>query len=512
MKMPGSPPFTSKTDPGTVCSEPDTDEKKIPSSQICQSAILSLNIRTSVLWVAAAVACFHLAYFKSWLFFFIVGYLFCVLQLARARSGRIAFYSGLGVGFLVAAPQLGCFWTIFGPAAIVLWLILAVWIGVAIALSRLLLKHFGKAGALMIPVVWTGCEYFRSELYYLRFSWLNTGYTLAETHALPFLHLFGMYGGGFFGMLLVVTCSTLISKRMRVLFGLVLIAAFFCCWTVSFPKTHRDTIRITGVQAEFPAVEEVLDDLDKAVSIHPETDLFMLSEYTFEGPIPDQIIDWCRRNQKFLLAGGKDPTSNQNYYNTAFIVGPSGDLVFKQVKSVPIQFFKDGLPAPSQKLWVSPWGELGVCICYDLSYSRVTDRLVKLGARGLLVPTMDVSDWGEHQHELHARVAEIRAAEYGIPIFRVASSGISQIVNRFGKTQARTSFPGQHEIIHGTLVLQSPGTLPIDRAVAPVCVGLTALALVALTFLDIRRAGRSKSSDKMEPPFGSKGEQPLQNP
>ena len=46
---------------------------------------------------------------------------------------------------------------------------------------------------------------------------------------------------------------------------------------------------------------------------------------------------------------------------------------------------------------------------------------------------MDVADWGRHQHELHARVAPVRAAEYGIPIFRLASSGISQGVNRPGR-------------------------------------------------------------------------------
>ncbi len=32
----------------------------------------------------------------------------------------------------------------------------------------------------LIPIIWTGLEYFRSELYYLKFSWLNIGYALPE--------------------------------------------------------------------------------------------------------------------------------------------------------------------------------------------------------------------------------------------------------------------------------------------------------------------------------------------
>src|SRR4029077_6618928 len=114
----------------------------------------------------------------------------------------------------------------------------------------------------------------------------------------------------------------------------------------------------------------------------------------------------------------------------------------RQVKAVPIQFFKDGLPATEQKLWDSPWGKLGICVCYDLSYSRVTDNLIRLGAQALIVPTMDVVDWGEGQHELHARVAPVRAAEYGLPIFRLASSGISQAVDRTGNVLAKAPCPG----------------------------------------------------------------------
>ena len=150
---------------------------------------------------------------------------------------------------------------------------------------------------------------------------------------------------------------------------------------------------------------------------------------------------------------------------------------------MPIQFFKDGLPAPKQEVWNSPWGKIGICICYDLSYTRVTDRLVKQGAQLLIVPTMDVEDWGRHQHELHTRVATVRAAEHGIQIFRLASSGISQAVSWNGNVMAKTSFPGSFDILSATLRLPSKGSLPLDRFLAPVCVGITAVVLVALLFL-----------------------------
>ena len=195
------------------------------------------------------------------------------------------------------------------------------------------------------------------------------------------------------------------------------------------------------------------------------------------------LKDWCREHARFLVVGGEDPVGTNNYYDTAFVVGTNGDIVFKQAKCVPIQFFHDGLPAQKQEVWGSPWGKIGICICYDLSYTRVTDELVRQGAQLLIVPTMDVEDWGRHQHELHSRVAPIRAAEYGLPIFRVASSGISQAVAGGGYVVAQTSIPGNGEIFSAQLRLPMRGSLPLDRYLAPFCVAVTGIVTATLLFL-----------------------------
>jgi len=106
-----------------------------------------------------------------------------------------------------------------------------------------------------------------------------------------------------------------------------------------------------------------------------------------------------------------------------------------------------------------------------------------MGAQAIIVPTMDVVDWGRHQHELHARVAPVRAAEYGVPIFRVASSGISQAVTSGGSVVAQTSIPGNGEIFSAQLRLPISGSLPLDRFLAPVCTGVTIVVFAALLLL-----------------------------
>jgi len=420
-----------------------------------------------------AAACFHAAYSTSFSFL-IFGYVICLTQLARLQPARIAFYAAFVTGLLCFGPQLEFFWRIFGPAALFLWAILATWLALFVVLTHFSLMRLGAARTLLLaPFLWTGLEYFRSELYYLRFSWLNIGFALGNSWPfLPF-NIIGVYGIGFVAAFFAAWA---LSVQLKNFLAACVITGIALGLFTSIPsETPKANLQVAGVQMEFPSEAEVIANLDKALAQFPATELFVISEYTFDGPVPDKVTGWCRTHQKYLIAGGKDATPGGNYYNTAFVIAPDGAAVFKQAKSVPIQFFNDGLPAPGQKIWDSPWGKIGICICYDLSYSRVTDRLVRLGAQALIVPTMDVVEWGRHEHALHKRIALIRAAEYGIPIFRVGSSGISQLVDNTGHETATAPFPGKNAIISGKMaILPNAAQLPLDRYLAPFSVVITA--------------------------------------
>jgi len=456
----------------------------------------TLGWKQSFLWLALAVVCFHLAY-TSLKFplagLFIIGYAWGLVQITNQPSVRRAFYFGLTTAYLCYAPQLFFMWRIFGPLALVLCLVLAFWVGLFAAIICGGQRRWGKAkAAWLIPVVWTGIEYFRSELYFLKFSWLNIGY------ALP-ISTFGMYGGGFIIFAIVTVLlnyrpwvSALVLRKITLagiiftLFLLGLLAALLLPTLASTRASGPKPLSIVGVQLEFPPEHILPKMLGLALAKNPEAQIFVLSEYTLEGGVPDALKNWCRDHSRYLVVGGKDVITNEVYYNTAFVIGTNGEVVFQQVKSVPIQFFHDGLPAPKQAVWSSPWGRIGICICYDLSYTRVTDELIKQGAQLLIVPTMDVEYWGRHQHELHARVAPVRAAEYDVPIFRLASSGISQAVARNGEVMAQTRFSGNGDFLAARFYLPKRGTLPTDRYIAPVCVGITTVTLASLLLIHFK--------------------------
>ncbi len=461
----------------------------------------------------AGAGCLHLAYAVPQLSFLLLGTFASFAALSLARSRRKAFYPVLLIGLAVYAPQLGFFWTIFGAPAVLLWLVLAFWLALFSVIAWRIRTRWGvRAWLIALPFLWTGLEYFRSELYYLRFSWINAAYALAPLPSLSWLVSGGMYTVSFVLMSLVSLClfvkwkgDTLVAQsadgvtgvspfRWRTAQVLVPLASIvLLALATNVPEggfmpggvSGARALKVAGIQSEFPQPAHVPRLLEKVLAAHPDADLIVLSEYTFDGPITTNVLEWCRENRKHLIVGGKDPVGD-NFYNTAFVISPDGEIVFKQVKAVPIQFFADGLPAPELKVWDSPWGKLGILTCYDLSYTRVVDELIRQGAQAIINPTMDMMEWGEYQHELHSRVPPVRAAEYGVPLFRVASSGVSQLVNHRGQVTASAPFARDEAVIGGGLSLGPAGRLPLDRRLGPVCVFIAGL-LAVLCFVRTRQ-------------------------
>jgi len=257
---------------------------------------------------------------------------------------------------------------------------------------------------------------------------------------------------------------------------LLLAAIYLPRWsgTASTPAP----VQVAGIQLEYPTPYEVADALDQLATQYPEARILVTSEYTFMGPVPEVVRDVIRRHHRYLVAGGALRLGDSQFRNMAFVIGPDGHDLFQQCKSVPVQFMQDGLPAETQKVWDSPWGKIGIALCYDVSYPRVMDHFIQAGAQGLIIPTMDMKNWGGYERTmLHGRLAPMRAAEYGVPVFGVWSSGKSQLTDRQGRVIAQGSYPGQWDMVAGPFNLAKPGDgkVPLDRYLALICSVLTGL-------------------------------------
>ena len=223
--------------------------------------LLNKNLSAwSTLWLAVtAILSFHVAYTIRNCQILMIVFLCCLFCLANLQTSRRAFYVGLAIGLAIYAPQLSFFWTIFQGGAIALWVILSCWIGLFLVLGRACLLKFGPKGwACAAPFVWTGLEYFRSELYYLKFSWMNAGYAFSDSGGLLYFGCYGVYGIGFVLMTLAVflTVFRQLAWFWRIMVGIVVIIFLsYPAWALADRWIARPPrFRVTGVQLEFPSL------------------------------------------------------------------------------------------------------------------------------------------------------------------------------------------------------------------------------------------------------------------
>jgi apolipoprotein N-acyltransferase len=54
-----------------------------------------------------------------------------------------------------------------------------------------------------------------------------------------------------------------------------------------------------------------------------------------------------------------------------------------------------------------------------------------------IVPMMDAESWSKRQHDQHAELFRIRACENGRWFFVCGTSGVSQVIDPFGRVRAR---------------------------------------------------------------------------
>ena len=149
------------------------------------------------------------------------------------------------------------------------------------------------------------------------------------------------------------------------------------------------------------------------------------------------------------IAGGFSETSDSGFYNTAVLIGPEGVLIhyrklhlFAQEKEI---FTPGDMGLPVAE---TPFGTVGLCICYDLRFVEVARSLALRGVQLLAVPTawvpgFDQQRWDAEGYCPQARTAAVQAnlnqifiacASQAGKIGDLEFLGSSLIADPYGKT------------------------------------------------------------------------------
>ena len=196
-----------------------------------------------------------------------------------------------------------------------------------------------------------------------------------------------------------------------------------------------------------------------------------------DGPSSQAIAEACRETEAYAIVGFIEADGNK-FYNAAMLVGPDG--VVGSYRKVHLPFIGiDRFLTPGDRpfqVFDLPFGNVGVNICYDISFPEPARVLKLLGAELIAL----ITNWPTAAWRSPAFVANTRALENHVfyaAVDRVGTErgwqfiGRSKVIDCNGDTLAEAD-PDAEELLMASVELQEannnhivnvPGAYEVDR-------------------------------------------------
>jgi apolipoprotein N-acyltransferase len=354
----------------------------------------------------------------------------------------------------------------------------------AIVLQRLV-ASVGVRGILLAPAVWVAAEFGRGYLF-TGFPWVSLGYSQATV--LPVAQLasvLGVWGLSALVALVNAALVLLVFDRARLRWWLAAAAAAAVLVTSAWGSARlRDNaltregvaLRVGLVQGNVSQeqkwnraragtiVQDYLDLTRRAAAegarfiLWPESALpFFFEEDPIAGAAVRQV---AVETGTTLLVGSDqiDRTPPARYFNAAFLIDPAGTVaaVYRKVHLVP---FGEYVPLKRLLFFAGPLIQAvsdfsegdrivmlpvaghtaSTAICYEVVYPHLARAATQAGSELLTTITNDAWFGRSSAARQHFEMASLRAIEQGRYLARAANTGISGIVDPYGRVLVRSA-------------------------------------------------------------------------
>lgn len=169
-----------------------------------------------------------------------------------------------------------------------------------------------------------------------------------------------------------------------------------------------------------------------------------------QAPLQSACAKWARQLNAYVVAGSLPLTIGEPVYATLCVFDPNGDLVtyyrkmhlFSVITPTGASYREDRLfrEGPVPVIWHSPWGAIGLAICYDLRFPAMFRYYAQSGAKLMLLPSAFTAETGAaHWHVLvRARAIETQSFmlavnQLGRHDERLQTYGHSLLVDPWGR-------------------------------------------------------------------------------
>ncbi|MCI0412294.1 apolipoprotein N-acyltransferase [bacterium] len=384
-------------------------------------------------------------------FIFQLGNLYWILYVLQqyTKLGSI-----LSTGILVLlCLLLSLFWGAFGIALGVL----RSRLGMGIAM-------------LAAPFVWITLEWLRNLS--IHFPWCLLGYSqYTQLGIAQLASLTGIYGLSGLLMAFNAACTTAFILRKYIylflMFTVLLFVAYFGNRVISRPVAG-DPITVGGIQGNIPQgaklryefAEEINRKhlrMTKELIRARKPDLIVWSEYSTLFPFrkgdlwTEQILNLARQSGTPVLIGS-DFFDHERVYNSAFLVNGKGEIDGRYDKMYLVSFgeyvplrsvlffagkvvpeISDFSPGRNYRTFELQGKKLAVQICFDIIFPQLTRQFCLRDASLLVNITNDAWFGDTSAPRQHFAIAVMRAIENRRYMIRVANTGISGIIDPYGR-------------------------------------------------------------------------------
>ncbi|MDW7673863.1 MAG: carbon-nitrogen hydrolase family protein [Bacillota bacterium] len=182
------------------------------------------------------------------------------------------------------------------------------------------------------------------------------------------------------------------------------------------------------------------------------------------GKTVTKLISLAKQHQVYIVGGSIPERHGDKIYNTSYIFNSAGQIIGKHRKihlfdvDLPggLKFYESDNLAAGQDITVveSPWGKIGVAICYDVRFPELIRLMVEQGANIIIIPAAFNMTTGPAHWDALLKVRAIDNQAFIIgasPARDISASyvayGHSQLVDPWGDIICRGS--EKEDVIYG---------------------------------------------------------------
>lgn len=393
-------------------------------------------------------------------------------------TGIVFYLVGLHWIAFLSKVAVTVSWIMY-PSWVIAAAYLALYPALAGAATAFAHRRLGLPVAVGWPLFWLAAEWLRGQGE-LGFPWLGLGYSQAAV--LPVLQLAALGGASAVGAWVGAVNALILlgiagrGRRAAVIGPAVGLAALFAVpfalMGPAIPPPERSGPPVALVQGNVPGSVKWSGKAEEAVLgkflllssaaiergarfvLWPETST---GSYLRQNIVPRvRLQDWVDSTGVAVLAGYPDyqfiDATRYRSWNAAGVFWPGTGLGPQYAKihlvpfgeRMPLQSVFPGLgrfdmgqaewtPGTDPSPLPTPLGPAGVLVCFESIFTDPARQQVLRGATWLVNITND--EWFGRSAALHqhAAMAVFRAVEHGVPVARVANTGLSFFVDPWGR-------------------------------------------------------------------------------